>query len=80
MSYTKDNPKWVQAQTVKAATLSGRFVDVIAYDETFKNCRVQWGDPFLNKEKSDVLVQNSRGDWLRVWFYDKDILPFETTP
>ena len=31
----------------------------------------------MNKEKSDVLVQSSRGDWLRVWFMDKDVQPFK---
>lgn len=78
MTYTKHNPKWVQAQTVKSA--GGHYVDVTAYGETFENCLVQWSGPTLDKDKSDVLVQNSRGDWLRVWFYDKDILPFLTTP
>lgn len=70
--YSKDDPKWVQATTVKRA--SSNTVDVTASGETFENCRVVWNDPFLNKAKSDVLVQNGRGDWVRVWFYDKDIL------
>lgn len=72
MTYKKDDPKWVQATTVKRASINA--VDVTAYGETFKGCRVEWSDPFLNKAKSDVLVQDSRGDWLRVWFYDTDIL------
>jgi hypothetical protein len=69
--YTRDDPKWVQAEEV-AREASG-FVTVKAYGETFKNCQVQWNDPLMNKTKSDVLVQNSRGDWLRVWFFDADV-------
>lgn len=72
MMYSKDDPLWVQATTVKRASIDT--VDVTAYDETFTGCQIEWNDPFFNKAKSDVLVQNSRGDWLRVWFYDKDAL------
>lgn len=82
MAYTKDDPKWVQATSVESAggPLRGlrsadHYVNVTAYGETFKSCLVQWSDPTMDKSKSDVLVQNSRGDWLRVWFYDEDVLP-----
>lgn len=71
--YTQKDPKWVQAESVKALAPGSQYVTVKAYGETFENCRVEWNDPVGNKEKSDVLVQNSRGDWLRVWFYDKDV-------
>lgn len=75
MEYTKNDPHLVQASSVKSA--GSNYVDVTVYGETFKRCEIQWNDPFLNKAKSDVLVQNEKGDWLRVWFYDKDILPVE---
>jgi hypothetical protein len=71
MTYTRDDPKWVQAEEVTQETAG--YVTVKAYGETFKNCRVGWNNPYLDRSKSDVLVQNSRGDWLRVWFYDADI-------
>ena len=70
--YTKSDPKWVQADKVSKGIASG-YVNVTAYGETFKNCQVEWNDPFMDKSKSDVLVQNSQGDWLRVWFYDNQI-------
>lgn len=69
--YTKDAPKWVQAEEVYE-TIPG-YVTVKAYGETFENCGVAWSNLFMDKTKSDVLVQNSRGDWLRIWFFDKDI-------
>lgn len=71
MRYTQIDPKWVQAEEVKQT--SPGYVTVKAYGETFENRKVEWSDPYLNKAKSDVLVQNSRGDWLRVWFYDNDV-------
>jgi len=76
--YTRDDPHWVQAQSVVAATADGTYVNVKVQDEEFTNRHVEWHDPVMNKEKSDVLVQNSRGDWLRVWFFDKDIVPFKS--
>lgn len=72
MSYTSDNPKWVKAERVTNA--GPGLVTVTAYGETFERCAVEWNDPVRNKEKSDVLVQNSRGDWLRVWFWDRDVV------
>jgi len=69
--YTKDAPKWVQAEYVE--DVSNGYVNVVAYGEYFEMCRVIWNDPYLNKSKGDVLVQNKAGDWLRVWFYDKDV-------
>lgn len=77
MKYTQDNPKTVQAEAVEAATYNGSYVNVVAYNERFEMCRVGWSNPTMAKDTSDVLVQNSRGDWLRVWFYDKDVQPFK---
>jgi hypothetical protein len=71
--YTMTNPKWVKADSVKWSSPDKNAVTVTAYGETFANCPLEWHDPLINKEKSDVLVQNSRADYLRVWFYDKDI-------
>ena len=71
--YSRNDPKWVQAESVEKASLDGRYVNIMAYGETFRNCRVEWNNPFFDKSKSDVLVQNSRGDWLRVWFFDNQI-------
>jgi hypothetical protein len=72
--YTENDPKWVQASEVEWSSPSKTTVNVTAYGETFKNCPLRWNDPTFNKLKSDVLVQNSRGDWLRVWFNDADIV------
>lgn len=69
--YTQNNPKWVQAEEVKQE--SPGYVTVKAYGETFENRRIEWSNPHLDKSKSDVLVCNSRGDWLRVWFFDSDV-------
>jgi hypothetical protein len=69
--YTKNDPKWVQADSVEIA--GSGYVNVKAYGEIFRFCKIEWSNPFIDNSKSDVLVQNSRGDWLRVWFYDNDI-------
>lgn len=71
--YTRDDPKWVPAGRVTAAAPG--YVTVTAYGETFEHCAVRWGNPIRDKSQSDVLVQNSQGDWLRVWFYDADVRP-----
>jgi|GEM_PF-4294190 len=70
-TYPRNNPKWVQATSVESA--GSGYVNVVAYGERFDACAVEWNDLFLNKAKSDVLVQNSQGDWLRVWFFDTDV-------
>ena len=69
--YSRNDPKWVQAESVEQVTPG--YVNVVEYGETFRMCRVEWSNPFFDKSKSDVLVQNSRGDWLRVWFYDSQL-------
>lgn len=70
--YTRNDPKWVQANTVEYAAPG--YVHVTAYGERFENCPKQWNDEFRDKSKSDVLVQDSQGDWLRIWFYDADVI------
>ena len=72
MKYSKDDPKWVQADSVEKADASG-YVNVTVYGETFKMCAVWWSDPDIDPCKSDVLVQHSKHGWLRAWFYDSDI-------
>ncbi|HRN70758.1 MAG TPA: hypothetical protein PLS49_06275 [Candidatus Woesebacteria bacterium] len=74
--YPRGNPHWVQADDVQAATADNMYVNIRVGDEEFRMHRVEWHDPFFNKSKSDVLVQNSEGNWLRVWFFNKDIQPF----
>ena len=69
--YSENDPKWVQAESV-SQDFPG-YVTVTAYGETFKNCHAEWNDPVFDKTKSDVLVRNSQGDWLRVWFYDNQV-------
>lgn len=70
--YAKDDPKHVRAERV--IRISPTIATVTAYGETFEGCRVGWSDQSLppDKRKSDTLVQNSRGDWLRVWWFDAD--------
>lgn len=74
--YTRENPHWVQADEVKAVTANSMYVTVKVQGQEYLMHRVEWHDPFFNKSKSDVLVQNSEGNWLRVWFFNKDIQPF----
>lgn len=75
--YSQADPKWVEATSVEAATPDGSYVNVTAYGEKFEMCRVGWSNMAFDKSKSDVLVQNSQGDWLKIWFYDKDVVPFK---
>lgn len=77
MPYTREDPHWVQAESVEAAVPDGTYVNVKAYGEEFKMKRVGWSNPAMDKTKSDVLVQNSQGDWLKVWFFDADVVPFK---
>jgi hypothetical protein len=65
MKYSRDDPKWVQADSVEAG--GSGIVHVVAYGQRFEYCPVQWSNPYMDSSKSDVLVQNSQGDWLRVW-------------
>ncbi len=75
--YTREDPKWVQASHVEAAVPDGSYVNVTAYGEEFKMRRVGWSNPQMDKTKSDVLVENKQGDWLKVWFLDADVVPFK---
>jgi hypothetical protein len=68
--YTKDDPKWVQATKVVGA--GDEHVTVTAYGETW-TVTPGWSNLFMDKTKSDALVQNSRGDWLKVWWNDSDV-------
>ena len=70
MTYPHHAPKWVQAESVVG---DSHYVDVVAYGETFAHRRVEWSNLAFDKTQSDVLVQNAQGDWLRIWFYDKDV-------
>lgn len=77
MWYSIESPHWIQAQSVKFATPDGLYVDVMVNGHTFEMRRVEWNDPLMNKNRSDVLVQHPDDGWLRVWFYNKDIKPYQ---
>ena len=78
--YTRNDPHWVEAESVVAAVPNGSYVNVTAYGVEYKMRRVEWSNPWFDKTKSDVLVQTSEGDWLRVWFKDADVKPFVAKP
>lgn len=69
--YTRNNPKRVEAESVKRA--GHIYVDVTVEGETFKACKRQWTGFFMEEDESYVLVQRDNGDWLRVCFYDRDV-------
>lgn len=70
-------PKWVQAESVARAVPEGMYVNVTYDGQTFKMARQGWNNAEFDKTKSDVLVQNRSGLWLRIWFYNEDIEPYE---
>lgn len=74
--YSRQAPKWVQADRVVAARNNRLIVDVTVADQNWKGCRVDWNNGELppDKIKSDVLVQNEEEDYLRVWFHDEDVV------
>lgn len=74
--YTKKTPNRVKATRVSAATLDRRYVHVEVQSERFRMCEVRWNDPVLDKSRPDVLVCNSQGDWLCVWFFDEEVEEF----
>lgn len=73
--YPKNDPKLVQATSVQYATVANKHVNVVAYDERFEMCVMYWSNT-MEKSTSNVLVKNNQGDWLRIWFYDTDIMPY----
>ena len=78
MRYSLSSPHWVQASSVVAIVDDGSKVDVTVGDQRFRSCKVEWNDPQMNKNKSDVLVEHPEHGWLRVWFWNKDVIPYQS--
>lgn len=68
--YSKDNPKRVEAESVRR--IDAVHVEVIYEGEALTGSR-DWTGFFLEEDESYVLVRRGNGDWLRVCFRDKDV-------
>lgn len=75
--YPKNDPKWIKADYVEAAAPDGSYVNVRIGDEEFKFQHVDWSNPFMDKSKSDVTVESETMGWLKIWFHDADVVPYE---
>ena len=75
-NYTRDDPRWVKAESVEAETGDARYVAVVVDGKKYHMKPVEWSDPVRDRNKSDVLISDEQGNWVRVWFYDKDIQPW----
>ena len=75
--YPKDDPGWVVADSVEAATEDKTYVHVIYKGVTFSHRRVTWHNPRFDKSKSDVLVEDEHSGWLYVEFLIADIKPYQ---
>jgi len=58
---------WVEAKKVVEATKGGAYVHVTAYGVEYRMCRREWNNPVFDKTRSDTLVQDAEGSWLRIW-------------
>lgn len=74
--YPREDPHWVKADNVVAATPDGLYVHVTYQGKTWRMQHVQWHNPYLDKSKSDVLVQDDEGNWLYVEFNEVDVKPY----
>ncbi len=77
--YPRNDPHWTKAESVEAAVPDGPYVNVTYNGETFRMQRVQWHNPYLDKSKSDVLVQDKEGNWLYLEFKNDDIKPYKNS-
>lgn len=75
MLYPKNDPHWVKAEKVVAATEDKMYVNVWAHGKEYKFKHVDWSNPFMDKTKSDCLVQDDEGNWLRIWWNEDDLNP-----
>lgn len=73
--YPKNDPAWVKAEKVVEAIKGSAYVHVTAYGVEYRMCRREWHSPVLDKTKSDTLVQDAGGSWLRIWWRDADVVP-----
>lgn len=74
--YPRNDPAWVEAEKVVEATKGGAYVHVTAYGVEYRMCRREWNSPVFDKTKSDTLVQDAEGSWLRIWWCDANVVPF----
>lgn len=71
--YSRRDPHWIEASRVEQ--LGSGNVNVWVDDTLYRNCKVEWTNPFADKSKSDTLVEDpTMGGFLRVWWYDKDVV------
>ncbi len=78
--YSREDPKWTQATYVEAATPDCTYVNVksnFGNGHEFKMCRVGWNNRFMDQSKSDVDVETEEYGWLRIWFHNADVKPFQ---
>lgn len=75
--YPRNDPHWVVADNVEAATPDKLYVNVTYGGQTYTRQRVTWHNPVLDKSKSDILVQDSVGNWLYIEFRNDDIKPYQ---
>lgn len=71
MTYTKDDPKWVKAESVTSE--GNGFYKVVAYGQTYNVDMQSMNTGWIDKKTDYALVKNQRGDWLKVWWYDADV-------
>ncbi|MFZ2025010.1 MAG: hypothetical protein WAV51_01885 [Microgenomates group bacterium] len=76
--YSRNDPGWVVADSVEAATEDQTYVHVTYKGETYRNRRVTWHNPRLDKSKSDVLVEDEHSGWLYIEFLNADIKPYKS--
>jgi hypothetical protein len=75
--YTKERPRWVQADHVVAASADETLVHVMIGADVYLNCRSQWDHPEGDPRISNVLTYSATGrEWLSIWFWDSDVMPF----
>lgn len=74
--YPREAPHWVVAEHVKAASSDGMYVDVTFGGKVYRDCRVTWHNPYLDKTKSDVLVEDEELGWLFIEFIDEEVEPY----
>ena len=72
MMYSKDNPKHLQAASVRKINYTQVEVTT-SYGKRFFGSRM-WADTYVERNESFILVQDEQGDWLRICFYDKDVI------
>lgn len=70
--YPKDEPHWVQATRVVSADIQG-YVKVWRGDRYYGVQRAGWSNMFMDKSKSDCLVEDDDLGWLKIWWRNADV-------